>query len=85
LVSISIREDETASEALRRFSQAVDRAYLKPWYKRRYGYHEKPSELRRKQRKMQKRNKHRTFEDRILCPIDLATQFRRTGPNATGR
>jgi ribosomal protein S21 len=85
VVKIIVREDESPVEALQRFTEAVDRTYSKPWYKRRYGYYEKPSELRRKKRKMQKRNKNRTLETRIVCPIDLATQFRHTGSNATGR
>ena len=44
-------EDETIEEALFRFKQKELYAY-KRWTKKRYGYHEKPSVLKRKRKKM---------------------------------
>jgi hypothetical protein len=76
--------DEDFSAMVDRFKQRVRDEYQRPWTKRRYGYYEKPSALRRKRAKM------RTLQSRgpgrlYLC-IDLETQLRRTGPtNAAGR
>ncbi|RPI97434.1 MAG: hypothetical protein EHM39_09490 [Chloroflexi bacterium] len=51
------------------------RGYERPWHKRRYGYYEKPSTLRRKQTRTVPR-----------LYIGLEAQFRREGPsNAMGR
>lgn len=57
--------------------------YRRVWYKRRFGYYEKPSILRRKR----KRASYMGMGLQIYrLYIDLTAQFRRTGPgHAAGR
>lgn len=74
---------EDLADTLDRFSQLVQHEYERPWTKRRYGYYEPPSALRRKRAKM-RRLQGRTGG--LWLRIDIATQLRRTGPtNAAGR
>ncbi len=81
---IEARADEDVSEMVARFNQRVRHEYQRPWTKRRYGYYEKPSALRRKRTKMRKLQTRGA--GRLYLSIDLETQFRRTGPtNAAGR
>jgi ribosomal protein S21 len=93
-VRINLEDNETLDSALSRFSHKVYRLNSRRWYKRRYGYYEKPSVLARKRRKMwciqqqcfsifvlvsePKRNGLR------LC-IDMQAQFMREGVNAVGK
>ncbi|MBZ0304431.1 MAG: 30S ribosomal protein S21 [Anaerolineae bacterium] len=42
---ITLRENETMDSAMERFYKKVIYAYSRPWYKRRYGYYEKPSRV----------------------------------------
>ncbi len=73
-LSVQVREDEDLEYALRRFQTHVDRELSIPWKRRRYGYYEKPSALRRKVLR----------RDPIRLP--LRDQWARTGPlNAAGR
>ena len=51
-VRIEVHEGEDLIQALDRFTQLVQREHRRPWTKRRFGYFEKPSALRRKRRKM---------------------------------
>ena len=77
------RITEDFADTLDRFSQLVQREYERPWYKRRYGYYESPSALRRKRSKMRKL---RRGSGSLRLHIDIETQLRRTGPtNAAGR
>ena len=77
------RIEEDFADTLDRFSQLVQREYERPWTKRRYGYYEPPSALRRKRLKMRKLMSR---SDSLNPRIDIATQLRRTGPtNAAGR
>ena len=81
---IEVREGEDLTQALDRFTQLVQREYQRPWTKRRFGYFEQPSALRRKQRKMRKLQAHTA--GRLGLRIALDAQWRRTGlTNAAGR
>lgn len=74
---------EDFADTLDRFSQRVQREYERPWTKRRYGYYEPPSALRRKRSKMRRLRCRSSGGLRLR--IDIATQLRRTGPtNAAG-
>ena len=81
---VEVREGEDLTQALDRFTQLVQREYQRPWTKRRFGYFEQPSALRRKQRKMRKLQAQTA--GRLGLHIHLDAQWRRTGPtNAAGR
>ena len=54
---IVVREGEELSEAIKRFQKRFNNARRRPAYKRRYGYYEKPGELRRKKRRLKERNR----------------------------
>jgi len=89
LVRVVPREDEDFEKTLDRFRHAVHKAYERPWHKRRYGYYEKPSTLRRKQNRTKQATiliaAHRGSTNLRLC-INLEDQFRREGPsNSMGR
>ena len=83
-ITVEVRAGEDLRQALARFTQVADREFRRPWTKRRYGYYETPSALGRKRRKMRKLQAQ--TGGGLMLRIDLATQFRRTGPtNAAGR
>lgn len=83
-VTVEVREDEDLTQALDRFTQLVQHEYRRPWTKRRFGYFEKPSALRRKARKMRKLQAQTAGH--LGLRINLEPQWRRTGPtNAAGR
>ena len=83
-ITVEVRDGEDLTQALNRFRQLVHREYGRSWTKRRFGYYEKPSALRRKQQKMQKLRQRTTAN--LWLRIDIEAQFRRTGPtNAAGR
>ncbi|MBI1928012.1 30S ribosomal protein S21 [Candidatus Poribacteria bacterium] len=80
-VKIKVREGESIESALYRFGIEVQREYGRRWCKRRFGYYEKPSALRRKQKKMAWLG-----YDHLWLHIGLKELFSRTGPtNAAGR
>lgn len=80
---VEVREGESIDSALQRFSQLVRREFGRPWSKRRYGYYEKPSQLRRKRKKM---GRLRSRGANLLLHIGLKELYSRTGPeNAAGR
>jgi ribosomal protein S21 len=83
-VKVVVRDGEELFRALRRFRLLVDRAHGRPWTKRRFGYYEKPSALRRKRARMEWRQRH--VGGKLKLHVKLAAQFSRTGPNnALGR
>ena len=47
-----VGDDQDIDQALSELRHLVDQEHGRPWYKRRYGYYEKPSALRRKVKKM---------------------------------
>jgi ribosomal protein S21 len=81
--TIEVHDGESIDSALKRLTQLVRRDLHRPWHKRRYGYYEKPSELRRKQEKMARL---RAGAGTLLLRIGLKELYARTGPrNAAGR
>jgi len=81
---IKVREGENIESAISRFRKAVQNEYGRRWYKRRLGYYEKPSVLRRKKKKMAKIQSGRGVY--LLLCIDQQALFSRTGPtSAAGR
>ena len=83
-VRVEIRQGEDLFLALRRLAEAVDRCYGRPWTKRRFGYYEKPSILRRKKARMRRRQLQ--AGGGLKLHIRMEAQFNRTGPdNALGR
>lgn len=76
-IQVSLREDESFEDLLDRFNNAVRKGYGRPWCKKRFGYYEKPSALKRKQNKM---DKLRHGNSSLKLHIQLEEQFSRTGP-----
>jgi hypothetical protein len=82
-VRVEARVAESFADTLDRFNQLVRREYERPWTKRRYGYYEPPSALRRKRAKMRRLQAGR---GKLWLRVPLETQLRRSGPNnAAGR
>lgn len=83
-VKIDVGDDESIDSALKRFNQAVKREIGRAWCKRRYGYYEKPSELKRKQKKMARLRSR--SQGNLHLKIGLKELYSRTGPkNSAGR
>jgi ribosomal protein S21 len=77
-VRVVVRDGESLAVALRRFKQMVHREYNRPADRRRYGYYEKPSELRRKRQKLRERS--RQAGTSLKVGPGVIALFRRTGP-----
>ena len=75
-------DDETFEQMLTRFRKKVDKEYKRAWTKHRYGYHEKPTVLRRKRKKMKARNRNnfRCGTSTLILSMNLETQWQREGP-----
>ncbi len=82
-------KDENISRALSRLNKLVDSAHSQPWTKRRYGYYEKPSVIRRRRKKMRWRQNLAKENSKRLgvkgtglkLHIGLKAKLRRNGPN----
>ena len=53
-VKVTVEDGESIDLALRKLSRKVKSEMDRRWYKRRFGYYEKPSVLKRKSKKMEK-------------------------------
>jgi ribosomal protein S21 len=63
---VEVPADEPFEAALCRFRKRVTHRFWRPWHKRRFGFYEKPSALRRKRRKMRELARGRaTWRDRL--------------------
>jgi ribosomal protein S21 len=83
MVQVRRRDGEDFDDFLFRFEKTLDRETGRPWNKRRYGYYESPSLLRRKKRKL--RHIRLAISGNVWLRLDLAAQWQRTGPtNAAG-
>ncbi|MBN4071968.1 30S ribosomal protein S21 [bacterium AH-315-F18] len=79
-IKIEIGEGESIHRAIRILRNTIGRDMSRRWTKRRYGYYEKPSVLRRKEKKMRKEYAG------LRLKIGMSLQHARTGPNnAAGR
>jgi len=81
-VKVYVRDNESIESALGRFRRKELFAY-KRWTKKRYGYYEKPSVLKRKRKKMAKlwQNHIRNCKDSLHLYIGLKELFARNGSN----
>jgi ribosomal protein S21 len=61
LVRVVLAEGEALETALARFKKSVNLRYRMGWAKRRYNYHEKPSELRRRKKILDEIGRRRGF------------------------
>lgn len=84
-VRVEVRDGEDVSLAVARFRRMVDREYRRPWVKRRRGYHEKPTTLRRKRDKLWWRTSRFQGGGTLHLYLGLKEQFQREGPFAMGR
>jgi ribosomal protein S21 len=83
-VRVVIGDGEGLSQALQRLARLVQKVYGRPWTKRRFGYFEKPSVLRRKRERMSWRQ--RQVNGSLKLHVSLAAQLRRSGlSNALGQ
>lgn len=82
-VTVKIENDESIDFVLKKLSRKVKSEMDRRWYKRRYGYYEKPSTLKRKSKKMKKL----TIQSggTLWLKIGLKEQFSRNGGSAAGR
>ena len=93
-VRVEVREGDSIASALQRFRRQVHAAYRRPWTKRKLGYYEKPSGIRRNRKKMKRMKMTGVtyavmFGDRHWEPlrlyVGLAQQFRRSGTPGAGK
>lgn len=82
-VSVTLEEGECIDRALRQLARKVENELGRRWHKRRYGYYEKPSVLKRKSRKMEKLAIQ--SGGTLWLRIGLKAQFSRNGNRAAGR
>lgn len=91
-ITVILQENETIVQAYQRLNHKLYQLQASRWHKRRYGYYEKPSQLRNKQKRM-RFNQIRTAENarylqqpavQLALKIDLHAQFARQGKNAIG-
>ncbi|BDI30894.1 hypothetical protein CCAX7_29450 [Capsulimonas corticalis] len=77
---------ENLDRALIDLRKRVRNEYGRPWYKRRYGFYEKPSELKRKRKKMGRRRGGSScffHPGSLKLHIEQKEIFARTGPTTS--
>lgn len=82
-VTITVEEGESIDLALRKLSKKVKSELDRRWYKRRFGYYEKPSALKRKSKTMSELAI--ASGGTLWLKIGLEEQFSRNGNSAVGR
>lgn len=82
-ITVNIEDGESIEVALRKLKKKVKHETGRRWYKRRFGYHEKPSILKRKTKKM----KALSIQSggNLWLKIGLKEQFSKSGNLAAGR
>jgi hypothetical protein len=81
-IKVIVGEGEDLADALARFEELRYFVHRRPWTKRRYGYHEKPSVVDRRERRLRSmRRQGWGWYHRF--PIRIEAQLRRTGPSNT--
>jgi len=78
-IRVTVHEGEDVAVAFRRLQKLVRRLQGRPSHKRRFGYHEKPSELKRKKAKLQQRQTQAGGR-LVLRVYPHEALFARTGP-----
>lgn len=84
-IRIEIRVLEDISSALWRLRKKAFLANRRAWAKRRLGYYEKPSTIRRKRQQMDRRNIRAELGEGLRLWLRLEQQLVRSGPFAMGR
>ena len=82
-VTVKIESGESIDLALRKLSKKVKSEMDRRWHKRRFGYYEKPSTLKRKSQKMKKLAIQ--SGGALWLKIGLKEQISRNGGSAAGR
>ena len=82
-VKVKVEDGDSIDLALRKLNRKVKSETDRRWHKRRYGYYEKPSALKRKSKKM----KALAIQSggTLWLKIGLKEQFSRNGGSAAGR
>lgn len=93
-ITVYLQDDQDIDQALYLLNQKHYHLQATRWYKKRYGYFEKPSALNRKRKKMKAILSYRNHSLSLLThispkstlwlKIEKEHQFARTGKNATG-
>lgn len=93
-ITVYLQDDQDIDQALHLLNQKHYYLEATRWYKKRYGYFEKPSVLKRKRKKMKlnlsQRNRalyycyHEHPQHTLWLKIKREQQFSRTGKNAMG-
>ncbi|WP_312103540.1 hypothetical protein [Acinetobacter venetianus] len=93
-ITVYLQDDQDIDQALYLLNQKHYHLQATRWYKKRYGYFEKPSTLNRKRKKMKAilsyRNHslslltHISTKNTLWLKIEKEQQFARTGKNAAG-
>lgn len=85
---VYLDDNQNLDQALIALNQKQYRQTATRWYKRRYGYYEKPSALKAKRKKMKsilsRRQTHLSDGSNLWLKIEISLQFARTGKNAVG-
>lgn len=88
MTKVYLDDKQNFDDVFQQFYQQLDKQKAKRWYKKRYGYYEKPSRLKRKKRKMKRILSQRPHELKhftLWLKVDFPALFTRTGQNAVGR
>lgn len=93
-ITVYLQDDQNIDQALHLLNQKHYYLQATRWYKKRYGYFEKPSILKRKRKKMKQILSYRNHslslitqispQNTLWLKIDIKQQFSRTGKNAMG-
>jgi ribosomal protein S21 len=78
---VEVREGQDLLDAIRKLNKQVREAHGRAWVKRRLGYFEKPTVLRRKRAKVGRLNKGSGV---LKLGLNLNRLLARTGPFAAG-
>lgn len=82
-VSINVKDGESIEIALRKLKKKVTHETDRRWHKRRFGYYEKPSILKRKAKKMKALSIQSGGS--LWLKIGLKEQLSKSGSSAAGR
>lgn len=82
-VKVNVEAGEPIEVALRKLNKKVKHETDRRWHKRRFGYYEKPSILKRKAKKMKELSIQSGGS--LWLKIGLKEQFSKNGNSAAGR
>ncbi|MGA4473764.1 30S ribosomal protein S21 [Ectopseudomonas chengduensis] len=82
-VTVNVEDGESIEVALRKLKKKVKHETDRRWHKRRFGYYEKPSILKRKAKKMKALSIQSGGS--LWLKIGLKEQFSKSGKLAAGR